>query len=288
MIAQLQTQLLPTRKTPLPRKSSQFSSTSKNNIGEMSSYSACQFQEDWVYDIDQDFHAPDGTPATWAPGQPQRYGEEHAQISVQANYASANADESLIALSVGGDIQIYAIGTGNVTPSQVLKGSSVGDSSRLSTPIFHPKDPKILLFIVRNFKSEEDVDPPEILLWNLNKHGDSDLPTDASASALSRQAGFIKLVSGLFPSFNLTGTSFAFLPGELPKANCDAKWDIRVFDMNTNSVRSTLVGHRDNITWMDSALMTNTSPLYRMIRPSASGTMRRASLRIRFVPKRRI
>ena len=89
----------------------------------MSSYSSNEFRRDWIYAIDKDFHAHDGTtPATWAAGQPAEWGHEHAKISLpsEPGAASLNADASLLAIALEHDIHLYSIS--DLSLYQVLKG----------------------------------------------------------------------------------------------------------------------------------------------------------------------
>ena len=150
----------------------------------MPSYSADQLYKDWVYAIDQDFRAPDGTPASWASGQPQHYGEEVARISVEADSVSVNADESLIAVSVGYDVHIYSTSLQQSTPTQVLKGHV----SRVDALAFHPKDPGILVSCAMNRMGGSTSAPPCIIFWNLDEQLQRDLLTEDQSLELGHHA----------------------------------------------------------------------------------------------------
>lgn len=51
-------------------------------------------------------------------------------------------------------------------------------------------------------------------------------------------------------TFNSTGSSIAFLPGDRPGSNSDDKWDICIWDTVKKETRLTLVAHRDAIMWI--------------------------------------
>ncbi len=74
-------------------------------------YSSDKFIDEWVYAIDKDFKSPDGTPATYATGQPASFGDEVAKIELAStsNASSLNADGTLLAVEQGHNIHISRI-----------------------------------------------------------------------------------------------------------------------------------------------------------------------------------
>lgn len=51
-------------------------------------------------------------------------------------------------------------------------------------------------------------------------------------------------------TFNLTGSSIAFLPGNRPRSNGDEQWDICIWNTIEKETRFTLIAHRDAIMWI--------------------------------------
>ncbi|KAL6247521.1 hypothetical protein RBB50_005867 [Rhinocladiella similis] len=49
--------------------------------------------------------------------------------------------------------------------------------------------------------------------------------------------------------FDPSGTRLMYLPGNRPRSNADARWDMRVLSMQTHEDLFTLVGHTDAIMW---------------------------------------
>ena len=147
----------------------------------MPSYSGDQFYKDWVYAIKKDFHSSDGTPASWAEGQPQQWHrDEHAstQLPSKAGPASLNADESLIAVAVEHDILIYNTDTENLRQVQALKGHL----SRVDALYFHPKNPNVLVSCAMNYMGGSVPAEPQILFWDLQEQREhSLLPEDVSS-----------------------------------------------------------------------------------------------------------
>ena len=267
----------------------------------MPSYSGSQFYKDWVYAVKDDFHSSDGTPASWAEGQPKQYGDELASVQLpsEAGSASLNADHSLIAVGVGHDILIYNTDTENLGQVQILKGHL----SRIDALLFHPKNPNIIVSCAMNHMGGSVPAEPQIFIWDLEEQRERSLiPEDVSSNlgeyaaemvadrlkdkdVASRQPhpwmmeqadkevlteAFSKAITAQNVSsqvqhnvkldgrltcnfgsevFNSTGTSLAFMPGKRPASNRDDKWDVCIYDLPTQTVRLTLVGHRDAIMW---------------------------------------
>ena len=267
----------------------------------MTSYSGCRFYKDWVYAIEKDFHSSDGTPAEWASGQPQQYGDELASIPLASKpeSASVNADETLIAIAVEHDIFLYSTDIKSLTQVQVLRGHL----SEIDAVEFHPTKPNVLVSCAMGNHGSEEIDP-QIILWNLDEQRERRLLSDElsqklglhAAESVAKRLNDKEIVSeqvhpwsmSLFDTevltkdfakaitaqnvaseaehslkisgrltchfnssvFNSTGTSLAFMPGMRPPSNGDEKWDVCIYDVPTNSVRLTLVGHRDAIMWI--------------------------------------
>ncbi|KAL8775346.1 MAG: hypothetical protein Q9209_000353 [Squamulea sp. 1 TL-2023] len=135
------------------------------------SYSSTEFHKDWVYAVGKPFRSLDGTPASWAPGQPQQYGEEHAHIATPSNAehysapAALNADESLIAVGIEHDVYVYTTDTQQPALHQVLKGHV----SRVDVLEFHPTDPDVLVSCAMCYSGNPDEAPPTIIFWSLKE-----------------------------------------------------------------------------------------------------------------------
>ena len=262
----------------------------------MPSYSSREFQKDWVYAIDKDFHSRDGTtPATWAAGQPAEWGREHAKIPLptEPGAASLNADASLLAIALENDIHLYSIS--DLSLYQVL----TGHVSRVDALCFHPKDARTLVSCAKNARAGSEKREPEIVFWHIDKERKGTLLSPDAIHTLGKRA-VDSIVQGLAsnPSsswqmnsddqsvlakdvedvittlniksqlrtktrisgrlanhfgaqvFNSTGSSMAFFPGPRPPSNGDDRWDICIYDLPTDTVRLTLSGHRDAITWV--------------------------------------
>lgn len=142
----------------------------------MPSYSFREFQRDWVYAIDKDFHSSDGTTsATWAAGTPADWGCEHAKIPLpnEPGAASLNADSSLLAIALENDIHLYSIS--DLSLYRVLKGHV----SRVDALQFHPKDARTLVSCAMNDRAGSTKTEPEIVFWHIDdKRDDTLLPPD--------------------------------------------------------------------------------------------------------------
>lgn len=152
----------------------------------MPSYSSDRFYKDWIYAIDKDFHSSDGTPAVWAPGQPQYNGEEYAHILLPSHstVASVNSDESLIAVGIEHDIHIYNTDTQELKLHQILKGHI----SRVDALSFHPTDPGALVSCAMNHLAGSVPAQPAIMFWNLDEQGRRELLTEDEANELGKHA----------------------------------------------------------------------------------------------------
>ena len=130
----------------------------------MSSYSSFEFQKDWVYAVEKDFHSRDGTtPATWAAGQPAGWGHEHAKIPLptEPGAASLNADASLLAIGLDKDIHLYSIS--DLSLYQVLKGHT----SRVDALFFHPKDVRTMVSCASY--DRDGSEKREIIFWQIDE-----------------------------------------------------------------------------------------------------------------------
>ena len=151
----------------------------------MPCYGPDQFYKDWVYAIAKDFHSSDGTPAQYAPGQPQYWGEEYASIPLPTAPASAslNADGSLIAVALEHDIHVYAT-DGQMELQQILKGHV----SRVDTVVFHPKDSRALVSCAANDRAGTVPAKPTIIIWNLDEQYQKPLLEAKAIDELSQHA----------------------------------------------------------------------------------------------------
>ena len=150
----------------------------------MPSYSFKQFPKDWVYAIDKDFHSPDGTPATWAPGQPTEWGHEHAKIplATEPTTACLNANETLLAVALDQDINIYRIS--DLSLDQVLRGHI----SRVDAVRFHPEDARALVSCAMNNRGGSVKIDPEIIFWDLDEQRRRALLPEPTIHALGKRA----------------------------------------------------------------------------------------------------
>lgn len=150
----------------------------------MPSYDSTQFRKDWVYAIDKDFHSSDGSPATWAPGQPTNWGNEHAKLPLPSEPGTAclNADESLLAVALDHDIHIYSIA--DLSLYQVLRGHV----SRVDTLCFHPVDKRALVSCSMNNRGGSVIAEPVIIFWNLDEQRKPTLLSEDTIHALGKRA----------------------------------------------------------------------------------------------------
>ncbi|MCJ1456644.1 hypothetical protein MMC28_007006 [Mycoblastus sanguinarius] len=150
----------------------------------MPCYSGDQFRKDWVYAIEKDFQSADGTPATWATGQPAYWGEEHASIPLPCSPATAclNADSSLLAVALEHDIHIYSISDLKVL--QILKGHV----SRVDALRFHPKDSRTLVSCAMNNMGGSVKAELTIIYWNLDEQRRLALLSEDKIQGLGKRA----------------------------------------------------------------------------------------------------
>ncbi|KAL8782965.1 MAG: hypothetical protein Q9213_004972 [Squamulea squamosa] len=154
------------------------------------SYSSFEFAKDWVYAVDKPFQSPDGTPASWAPGQPQQDGEEHAHIATPSDAkhhsapATLNADESLIAVGIEHDVYVYTTDTQQRAVHQVLKGHV----SRVDALEFHPTDPNILVSCAMSYSGNSVEAPPTIIFWSLKEQRQRGQLTQGQTEQLGKHA----------------------------------------------------------------------------------------------------
>ena len=151
----------------------------------MTSYDSLQFRKDWVYAIDRDFHSSDGTPATWAPGQPTEWGNEHAKIPLESEPATArlNADESLLAVALKHDIHIYNMS--DMSLYQILQGHA----SRVDALRFHPQDARTIVSCAMNNTGDSvQLEVPEIIYWNLDEQRKRALLSEDTLHGLGKRA----------------------------------------------------------------------------------------------------
>ncbi|KAM0798475.1 hypothetical protein BDR22DRAFT_859123 [Usnea florida] len=148
-------------------------------------YSFRDFQRDWVYAIDKDFHSSNGTTsATWAAGAPSEWGCEHAKIPFRSEpgAASLNADASLLAIALENDIHLYS--TSNLKLYQLLQGHI----SRVDGLHFHPKDARTLISCAMNERAGSTKTAPEIIFWHTGGERDDTLLRRDIIHALSQRA----------------------------------------------------------------------------------------------------
>ena len=151
-----------------------------------------QFSKAWVYALEKDFHSADGTPAQYAPGQPQFWGEEQASIALPSTPGPAclNADQSLLAVAIGHDIHIYELS--NLSLSQVLKGHV----SRVDAIAFHPMEAKMLVSCAMNRMGGSVKAEPTIIFWDLEEQRRKALLSEKMLQDLGNRAT-AGVVSGL-------------------------------------------------------------------------------------------
>lgn len=150
----------------------------------MPCYTSDRFRKDWIYAVDKDFQSANGTPASWATGQPTYWGEEHASIPLPSPPAEAclSADSSLLAVALEHDIHIYT--TSDLSLFQVLKGHV----SRVDAMSFHPKDPRTLVSCAMNHMGGSVKAEPTIIFWNLDEQRRRALLTEDTVQELGKRA----------------------------------------------------------------------------------------------------
>ena len=161
-------------------------------------YSFRDFQRDWVYAIDKDFHSSNGTTsATWAAGAPAEWGCEYAKIPIpsEPGAASVNADASLLAIALGNDIHLYS--TSNLKLYQLLQGHV----SRVDALHFHPKDARTLVSCAMNDRAGSTKTEPEIVFWHTDDERDDTLLRPDNVHALGQRA-VDAIVQGLLVNFS--------------------------------------------------------------------------------------
>ena len=149
----------------------------------MTSYSSPEFQRDWVYAIDKDFHSRDGTtPATWAAAQPAEWGSEHAKIPLpcEPGAASLNADASLLAIALENDIHLYSVG--DLSLYQVL----IGHTSRVDALFFHPKDARTL--VSGAMYDRDGSEKRNIIFWHIDEERKDTLLSSDAIHTLGKRA----------------------------------------------------------------------------------------------------
>ncbi|MCJ1267888.1 hypothetical protein MMC22_007774 [Lobaria immixta] len=148
------------------------------------SYSSDQFHEDWFFAVDKDFKAGDGTPANWAAGQPQYWGEEHARIVLPfpPSTVSLNADCTLLAVALEHDIYIYS--TTDWSVFQILKGHV----SRVDAMSFHPTERGTLVSCAMNDFAGSIEAEPTIIFWNLDDQYRRALLVESTVQELGKRA----------------------------------------------------------------------------------------------------
>ncbi|KAL9639342.1 MAG: hypothetical protein Q9164_000977 [Protoblastenia rupestris] len=185
----------------------------------MSCYWPEQFLEDWVYAVDKDFHAADGTPATWATGQPKYWGEEHASIPLPSEPATAclNADKSLLAVALKHDIHLYS--TSDLSPFQVLKGHVF----RVDAMSFHPRNPRRLVSCAMNAMHDwgnSDNTKPTIIFWDLDEQRRRVLLSEDTVHELGKRAvdGIVRGLQESESSWTMDDEERESLHGDVGKA----------------------------------------------------------------------
>lgn len=201
----------------------------------MPSYSSEESRKDWVYAVARDFKAEDGTPATWADGHPRYWGDEDFKIPLDTspNAACANADNTLLAVAVKHDINVYDLK--DLSLQQVLQGHV----SQVDAMEFHPKEPNTLVSrAMENHGMAGDAEPT-IIIWDLEAQRSRKLESESTMELARNQA-----VAGVLSALHDSASSWVLNEEEKGTLADDVSTAIRKLNIQSQARANTKIHGR--------------------------------------------
>ncbi|KAJ5641415.1 hypothetical protein N7490_005415 [Penicillium lividum] len=212
-----------------------------------------KFAEKFVYSLRSDFTSPSGKPATWAPHNPQHWGQEKARIPIggEAAALALSHDDKLLAVGIEKNIHIF-----NVTTREcvvVLKGHPGNVITLRFLPAFDPSYNGRQYLLASQGDEEVHSEINTIILWELDEEG-QELHTKATNTELAmgklRFEGSLGSPGSTIFSHDLKNMVYIVPNMTAVRGWCQYAPSINIWNNEDRSLRYQLFGHTDAISWI--------------------------------------
>lgn len=131
-----------------------------------------KFAEKWVFSLRSDFTSPSGELASWAPHNPQHWGQEEAKLRIDGDSTALalSHDDKFLAVGIHNKIHVFSMTTRECV--EILKGNPGNIRTLQFPPAFDPSQQNGYQYLLASQGDEEEhSEINTIILWELDKEG---------------------------------------------------------------------------------------------------------------------